>query len=175
LIGLLLAERFRDNPSIEAAAKLRSLKVDGPIRPLVRGCILSRLLGNLLEQENHTVLVVEDEFLIREDISTHLKDCGFNIIEAENATAAIQFLTSRNDIDIVFTDIRMPGDMDGIELARWIAVNYPNILVMIASGHVSREVAIKELCGVEAFVKPYKPEAISRKMRELLAHRKSNP
>jgi CheY-like chemotaxis protein len=63
------------------------------------------------------VLVVEDELLLRLNAAQMMEDAGYEVIEASNADEAIQILESRTDIRIVFTDINMPGSMDGIKLA----------------------------------------------------------
>ena len=62
------------------------------------------------------VLIVEDEFLIRMDAVDMIRDAGFDVVEAGDADAAILILESRFDITIVFTDIQMPGSMDGLKL-----------------------------------------------------------
>ena len=64
-----------------------------------------------------TVLVVEDEVLIRLYLSEEIRAAGFTVIEAASADEAFEVLKSRNDIDLVLTDIRMPGTMDGLQLA----------------------------------------------------------
>jgi CheY-like chemotaxis protein len=73
-----------------------------------------------------TVLIVEDELLIRWPIAEYLQDCGFTVISAshgEEAVAAIKDYPSKKDV--VFSDIRMPGELDGFGLARWIEGNRP--------------------------------------------------
>jgi len=125
-----------------------------------------------MKQGQYTVLVVEDEFFILEYVSAHLRDNGFQVAQASDADEAIWAISARPEINIVFTDVRMPGSMDGIQLARWIRENYPDISVIIASGHVGPEVITKDLHDVMVFAKPYKPEAVSCMMRELLNQRR---
>lgn len=84
-----------------------------------------------------TILVVEDEVLIRHDISEYLRSHGFNVVEANSATEAMQVLKDSLDVTAVFTDVRMPGTTDGIDLARYVKKHHPQIPVLITSGHVS--------------------------------------
>jgi CheY-like chemotaxis protein len=65
-----------------------------------------------------TVLVVEDDGLVRIDAADTLREAGFDVIEAEGADEALKVMASRGDIAVLFTDINMPGRMDGVELAR---------------------------------------------------------
>ena len=68
-----------------------------------------------------TILIVEDEFLARAMLSDHLQECGFMVLEAANADEAIKTIQTGIPIDLVLTDIRMPGSMNGFGLAKWIS------------------------------------------------------
>jgi two-component system, response regulator PdtaR len=83
---------------------------------------------------NTVVLVVEDEPLQRWLAMEMIRDHGFTAIEASNADEAIAILESRSDIRIVFTDIEMPGSMDGLKLARAIRGRWPPIELVLTSG-----------------------------------------
>ena len=72
----------------------------------------------LAESKRPVVLIVEDEFLLRIDAADTIAAAGFDVVEAENADQAIEILEARRDIAVVFTDIQMPGSMDGLKLAR---------------------------------------------------------
>jgi DNA-binding NtrC family response regulator len=80
------------------------------------------------------VLVVEDEFLIRENTAEFVRMAGFEPIEARNADEALKILESRSDIRIVFTDINMPGSIDGLKLAHAVRGRWPPIKVIVTSG-----------------------------------------
>jgi DNA-binding NtrC family response regulator len=97
------------------------------------------------------VLVVEDEVLIRFDLSDHLRDCGFDVVEAANADEALQFLASV-PIDVVVTDVRMPGSMDGIQLAHLLHRERPQIGVIVVSGHADAD---QVPSGVPVVAKPF--------------------
>jgi two-component system, response regulator PdtaR len=68
------------------------------------------------------VLIVEDEFLVRMDAIEVIEGGGFEVVEAKNADDAIAILEQRNDIDLIFTDIDMPGSMDGLKLAHFVKI-----------------------------------------------------
>lgn len=79
------------------------------------------------------VLVVEDDALIRLSIVDYLLDLGLLPVEADTADAAIAILGSRADIRLVFTDVQMPGTMDGIQLARYVRERWPPTAIVICS------------------------------------------
>lgn len=81
-----------------------------------------------------TVLVVEDEVLIREIVAEELEDAGFAVVMAKNADQAIAILENRLDIHLVFTDIDMPGSMDGLKLAASVRDRWPPIHIIITTG-----------------------------------------
>jgi two-component system, response regulator PdtaR len=83
-----------------------------------------------------TVLVVEDEFLIREVISEELELAGFTVVSAADADAAIALLESRSDIRLVFTDVDMPGSMDGLRLAAAVRSRWPPVHIIITTGKI---------------------------------------
>jgi CheY-like chemotaxis protein len=82
------------------------------------------------------VLVVEDEFLIRMHAAEMIEDAGFDVVEASNADEAVAILEARLDIAVVFTDIQMPGSMDGLKLARAVRNRWPPIHIVATSGLV---------------------------------------
>jgi CheY-like chemotaxis protein len=82
-----------------------------------------------------TVLVVEDEFLIRMLVADELRSLGFTVIEAGSADEAVPILLSDAPVHVLITDVRMPGSMDGVELARRARRARPAIKVIMTSGH----------------------------------------
>jgi len=83
-----------------------------------------------------TVLVVEDETLIRELIAEELEEAGYSVVVATNADQAIAILEARQDIHLVFTDIDMPGSMDGLKLAAAVRDRWPPVHIIITTGKV---------------------------------------
>lgn len=104
-----------------------------------------------------TVLIVEDEFLIRDLIKDELEDAGYKVILAPESAAAISILEDRQDINLVFTDIDMPGSMDGLKLAAYVRDRWPPIHIIITTGKV-RPLTIP--ASAVFIPKPYLTEAI---------------
>ena len=104
-----------------------------------------------------TVLVVEDEVIIRFVVADYLRDCGFQVIEAASADEAMRLLeTDKIEVDIVFSDIQMPGSIDGMGLARWIRTHFPTIKVVLTSGNVRTAELAEDLCHLQPIEqKPY--------------------
>ncbi len=100
------------------------------------------------------VLIVEDEPLIRIDAVDMVADEGFAVCDAPNAAKALVLLETRGDIGILFTDVDMPGEMDGLDLARMVRKRWPHIAIIIVSGHTSPTDAELPNGGV-FFSKPY--------------------
>jgi CheY-like chemotaxis protein len=122
-----------------------------------------------------TILVVDDEILIRLVIAEYLRDCGYKVIEAAHADEALLVLgQSERSVDVVFTDVEMPGSMDGFALARWVRANRPDVDVILA-GSIHRSVqAASDLCDQQDHVpKPYDPHSVRDRIYRLLASRSS--
>jgi len=112
------------------------------------------------------VLIVEDEFLLRMNAAEMIGEAGFDVVEAANADEAIAILEARPDIHVVFTDIQMPGSMDGLKLARFVRGRWPPIKIVATSGFVSvGEDDLPE--GSRFLTKPYLPAQIVATLREL--------
>jgi two-component system, response regulator PdtaR len=81
------------------------------------------------------VLVVDDEYLVRMTLVDQLEDAGYPVLEAENADAALNVLASQaEEVQVVFTDLNMPGSMDGLALVEEVHRRWPHILLLLASG-----------------------------------------
>ena len=105
------------------------------------------------------VLVVEDDFLSRLHAINLVEDAGYLAVEASNADEAISILEARKDIRIVFTDIDMPGSMDGLKLAHAIRKRWPPIELILTSGHF--DISDDDLPERGRFFpKPYRDEEI---------------
>ncbi|MFC4171239.1 response regulator [Microvirga sp. GCM10011540] len=118
-----------------------------------------------------TILVVEDEVLIRMVIADYLRECGYKVHEAVNAEEAVVVLQSPEvTIDVVFSDVQTPGDMDGFGLARWVRAHKPGVQVILTSG-VERSADIAAtLCEAGPLLrKPYPPQDVVDRIRQLVA------
>ena len=121
-----------------------------------------------------TILVVEDDVLVRMPISQYLRDCGYKVIEAANAEEAMTVLSHKETtIDVVFTDIEMPGAADGFGLAKWVREHRPGLDVILA-GTLPRTVQqAKALCEEGLVPKPYNAQDVHNHIRRLLATRQT--
>jgi two-component system, response regulator PdtaR len=112
------------------------------------------------------ILIVEDEFLLRLDSAETIESAGFEVIQAANADEAIAILNGRPDIHVVFTDIQMPGSMDGLKLARFVRDRWPPIKIVATSGHVT--VDEDDLPDGSVFLpKPYHGAEVVATLREM--------
>jgi CheY-like chemotaxis protein len=84
--------------------------------------------GEVEAAQQETILVVENKHLVRTGVAMHLRDCGFQVI------AAVRALDEAPEIRLVFSDVNMPGQMDGNDLARWLRRKRPAIKILLASG-----------------------------------------
>lgn len=112
------------------------------------------------------VLVVEDEALIRMSIVEEMEDAGFEVFQASNAAQAIEILIANSRIEVMFTDVDMPGSVDGLKLAASVRDRWPPIKIIVTSGH--RRIDVDALPAEARFmVKPYDPNAVIRSIREM--------
>lgn len=115
-----------------------------------------------------TVLVVEDEILVRMNIAMSLEDEGFTVLEASDADEAMAILDAHPGIRLMFTDIDMPGSMDGLKLAAAVRDRWPPVKIIVTSGH--RHMS-DEALPIEGrfFSKPYDPARIIQTIVEMVA------
>jgi CheY-like chemotaxis protein len=112
------------------------------------------------------ILMVEDEFLLRMDSAELIEHAGFEVIQAGNADEAIEILKARPGIHVVFTDIQMPGSMDGLKLARFVRNRWPPIKIVATSGLL--RVEDDDLPAGSVFLpKPYRGTEVVATLREL--------
>ena len=114
-----------------------------------------------------TVLVVEDEPLIRMELAGELEDRGFAVLEAGSSREAIQRLLHHPEIQILFTEIDMPGDMDGLMLAAAVRDRWPPIKIIVTSSR--HFVKVDDIAAEIRFLpKPHRPDVVAAAMRELI-------
>jgi CheY-like chemotaxis protein len=121
-----------------------------------------------------TVLVVEDEILIRLVIADYLRACGYRVHEAASAEEAVVILQSPEvSVDVVFSDVEMPGSMDGFGLARWVRANKPGMQVILTSGAERSADIAATLCEAGPLLKkPYPSQDVVDRIRQLMAKAK---
>ena len=130
------------------------------------GAMSTAMASHEEEIRQPAVLVVEDEILIRSAVAEFLRDAGYRVIEAANAAEAVAVFASRTQIDLVFSDINMPGRMDGVGLVRWIADHHPRIHVILTSA-ISHARRAGE-SGAGFLMKPYRLAEAARRIASLL-------
>jgi CheY-like chemotaxis protein len=124
------------------------------------------------QQAASTILVVEDEVLVRMAVSQYLRECGYKVIEAVNADEALQVLQSEISIDLVFSDVGMPGSMDGFGLAQWIRKNREGLEIILAGSPERAAKTAGELCeSGPTMAKPYEPQILLNAIRKQLGMR----
>lgn len=113
------------------------------------------------------ILIVEDEFLVRLVAADALRDVGYRVLEADNADEAVAILTAGVPVDLVFSDVRMPGSLDGLGLLALTQSGFPEVPVVICSGHFDPTQALA--CGADGFVaKPYRVDKMVAEITETL-------
>ena len=113
-----------------------------------------------------TLLVVDDDAIIRMDTIEQFEKTGFRVLEAENADDAVAVLSAEPDIRIVFSDIQMPGIMDGVGLCSYVRKTYPPLIIILCSGQVRPDLnSLPE--GVQFFRKPISPEMLAQTAEHL--------
>jgi CheY-like chemotaxis protein len=113
------------------------------------------------------VLVVEDEPLVRKLAAAMLEDAGYAVIQADGSRQALLALEARGEIHLLFTDVEMPGDLDGIALAGLVRRRWPRVRLLVTSGALPIEdVALP--AGGRFLPKPYLPSDVLRHVGELI-------
>lgn len=116
-----------------------------------------------------TILVVEDDVLIRFMIADDLLAGGFEVIQAASADEALKVLCSSVAVDLLLTDIRMPGSLDGLELAARARVEWPGLRIVVLSGDLPAMPHVTALA--DAFLpKPYSPSAVLLCVQQLVSN-----
>ena len=114
-----------------------------------------------------TVLIVEDEVLIRMSSAATLEDAGFRTLEAGSSAEALEMLLANTDITVLMTDVRLPGEMDGLDLVELVRRNHPAIRSMVVSGTTSARDAGN--AGALGFLsKPYMAHSLVHAMNNLV-------
>ncbi|WEX12095.1 response regulator [Chelativorans sp. AA-79] len=117
------------------------------------------------EDKSNTILIAEDEALVRMAIADHVRSCGFKVLEASSAAAAIAALNSDPSVRLVFSDIQMPGDMNGFSLAAWIREHFPAVKIILTSGFYDGMENAAALCDEGPLPKPYDEGFVVERIR----------
>lgn len=129
-------------------------------------------MGQSLPPNRYAVLVVEDDALVRAEAVDLCEDAGFTVYEAKNAEQAIRLLERHSDIRVLFTDVEMSGDMDGLKLARAVRDRWPPVTIIVTSGRVKVTADQMPENGL-FFAKPYPPRTIVKALNNIAAQTQS--
>jgi CheY-like chemotaxis protein len=117
-----------------------------------------------------TILVVEDDLAVQRTVVEILSSLGYRVLKADNAESALVVLKSGLPIDLLFTDVVMPGELRSPELARQAKLLHPNIEVLFTSGYTQNAIVHGGRLdpGLQLLTKPYRREQLAAKIRQLL-------
>ena len=132
-----------------------------------RKCPSTMILAHSMARA--VVLVVEDEMLLRMRAVDMVEDAGYTPVEAVDADEAVAILESRSDIALLFTDIQMPGTMDGLELAQTVHSRWSPVKIILVSGRL-KLTGIDLPLGSRFFGKPLQAEVMIAQMRSMIGH-----
>ena len=128
--------------------------------------------GDVLPGGMETVMVVEDDPLVRGYVCRQVSDLGYKVIECPDGDAALRALRSGDEVDLLFTDILMPGDLDGIALAEAARRLRPGVKVLLTSGDASGSAGDeRRLGGYDVLAKPYRREELAAALRAVIEPR----
>lgn len=115
------------------------------------------------------ILVVEDEALIRMVIADHLRDTGYDVVETRTADEAVALMEKGLHVDAVFSDVNLPGALNGIGLLRWMRSQRPQIPVLLTSGAIALQDIPADLAGsCDLLLKPYDIDEVVRRLEPAL-------
>ena len=123
------------------------------------------------QQTGSTILVVEDEVLVRMMIADELRNAGYTVLEASNADEALEVLRHTSKVALVFTDLRMPGSMDGMKFAGFVRSEHPVLKIVLTSGDLAAPDR-PEHHGF--FPKPYDGGKVIQHIKTLLTEERAN-
>ncbi|MGE0421120.1 MAG: response regulator [Reyranellaceae bacterium] len=115
-----------------------------------------------------TVLVVEDEVLIRLAVADYLRACGYRVLEASTGEEAQAIFGDHQRIEVLLTDIELGRGMSGFELARWARAQYPDVRILLTSGVARMAQTAGTLCDMPLLKKPYPHEQLAEEIRRRL-------
>ena len=122
------------------------------------------------QTQRSRVLLVEDEFLLADMIAEVLGEHGFEVFAVANAQDALRHLTCGSPCDILLTDIKLAGSVDGTVLARLARELRPNLPVVYASGSYKRLEELNAVAGALFVAKPYNPDKLCEMLSEMTKH-----
>ena len=123
---------------------------------------------SVIPQGVETILVVEDRSSVRRVVHRYLRDLGYSVLEAGNVQEAIEILETEPDLDLVFSDIVMPGGKSGYDLANWLAAHRPSVKCLLTTGYSENASGLSGVDLPPVLAKPYSKEQLAQRIRQLL-------
>ena len=123
--------------------------------------------------EKTVVMVLEPDVIVRTEVADYLRECGYRVIEGVTAADAWAIIAAEVKLDIVFSELNLPGEMDGFALARRLRQTHPNIDVILTSGIAGAAEKCKDLCEEGPINKPYRSEDVAARIHLLLERRRA--
>jgi len=119
-----------------------------------------------------TLLVVEPDILVRMVIASYLRDCGYKVLEGVSAADVMTVLGSGQKVDLVFSEVRPHGRVNGFGLACMLRDQYPDVDVILTSGVTRAADKARDLCEEGPLEKPYEPQEVARRINLLRERRR---
>ena len=120
-----------------------------------------------------TILVVEPDILVRMVIASYLRDCGYKVLEGVSAADVMTVLGSGQKVDLVFSEVRPQGRVNGFGLARMLRDQYPDVDALLTSGVTRAADKARDLCEEGPLEKPYEPHEVARRINLLRERRRA--
>jgi CheY-like chemotaxis protein len=120
-----------------------------------------------------TILVVEPEILVRMVIASYLRDCGYKVLEGASAADVITVLGSGQKVDVVFSEVRLRGKVNGFGLAHLVREQYPDVDVILTTGPARAADKASDLCEDGPLEKPYEAQEVVRRINLLRERRRA--
>jgi DNA-binding response OmpR family regulator len=121
-----------------------------------------------IASQPRTIVLVEDEFLIRLALAEELSEAGFLVLAAHDASRGLELLQRSMPVDLLITDIRMPGLMDGLALARYARATWPQLKIIVISGNLA-DLPANAADAADAMIeKPFVPDTVLARVKQLL-------
>jgi DNA-binding response OmpR family regulator len=135
-----------------------------------------RVKTTLTSEAPSTVLLIDDDVLVRTPLAAYLRDCGYTVYEAIDTDEALVVLKAQElCVDVVFSKVVAVGSLDGFALKRWVQQTHPKVPVVLFGSPTGAAAAAGELCEQGPMLaKPYAPQLVEARIRQLLAARDRN-
>jgi DNA-binding response OmpR family regulator len=123
--------------------------------------------------ERPVIMVLESDVIVRTEIAEFLRECGYKVIEGVTASDLWIIIDAKVKLDVVFSEVNLPGETDGFTLARSIRQTYPEIDIVLTSSVEGAAEKSKDLCEEGPLKKPYRAELVAARIHLLLERRRS--